>query len=348
MIPWGCHSLPHGFGIRIAGEDHILERQGWALVLHGYLLGALVACERVKPELASLSSLIKALALVASLHLGRDQILHRPPVLTGQGSLNVAILRHPLETIGGIVLTQIGGNITQLVKLAAAGTERVQISLGLRGGGRLLAVLQWNRCKVRIHCRTSSFLRHRRGRLCNQIGPNAIFLAGMLTASRPTDSTYRTTCPHPYQAALDRARHDPLHRVDISGGHLVEGFVDGVLLHPLLQGFADTLTCRTLACPFQHTTCCSLASQHLEQHGVAHHGAHGGSSPHLGITHGGAAGQVGRFLPGQPQLFLIREMGGLLILVDASKRLAEGVAGRQLVKAHAQHGVTSVHPRTAD
>ena len=169
----------------------------------------------------------------------------------------------------------------------------------------------------------------------------------MLTASRPTDSTYRTTCPHPYQAALDRARHDPLHRVDISGGHLVEGFVDGVLLHPLLQGFADTLTCRPLGSTFQHSTGGRLASQHLEQHGVAHHGAHGGSSPHLGVAHSGSAGQVGRFLTGQPQLFLIREMGSLLILVDASKRLAEGIAARQLVKAHAQHSVAGVHPGTA-
>ena len=47
--------------------------------------------------------------------------------------------------------------------------------------------------------------------------------------------------------------------------------------------------------------------------------------------------------------FSSSEMGSLLILVDASKRLAEGIAARQLVKAHSQHSVTSVHPpRTAD
>ena len=159
----------------------------------------------------------------------------------------------------------------------------------------------------------------------------------MLTASRPTDSTYRTTCPHPYQAALDRARHDPLHRVDISGGHLVEGFVDGVLLHPLLQGFADTLTCRPLGSTFQHTTCSSLARQHLEQHGVAHHGTDSRRAPHLGVAHGGSAGNIGSLLPGQRQLFLIREVLRLLILVDAGECLAEGIAAGKLIKAHAQH-----------
>ncbi|MNF80389.1 hypothetical protein D3C84_626340 [compost metagenome] len=169
----------------------------------------------------------------------------------------------------------------------------------------------------------------------------------MLTSSRSTDSTHCTASAHTDKTTLDRARHHPLHRVDVGGGHFIQRFVDGVLLNPFFQGLTNPLTYRPLGCPFQHTTCSSLASQHLEQHGVAHHGAHGGSPPHLGITHGGAAGQVGRFLPGQPQLFLIREMGGLLILVDASERLAEGVAGRQLVKAHSQHGVAGVHPGTA-
>ncbi|MNF64574.1 hypothetical protein D3C84_463100 [compost metagenome] len=119
-------------------------------------------------------------------------------------------------------------------------------------------------------------------------------------------------------------------------------------MNPFFQGFTNALTHGSFGRTFQHTTCSSLARQHLEQHGIAHHGAHGGGSPGLGITHGGTTGQVGRLLPGQRQLLLIGEEFSLLILVDASEGLAEGVAGRQLVKAHAQHGVTSVHPRTAD
>ncbi|MNB84708.1 hypothetical protein D3C75_315870 [compost metagenome] len=175
-----------------------------------------------------------------------------------------------------------------------------------------------------------------------------LLLVDMLAAPHSANCPYGTTGAHPDQAALDRARHHPLHLIDVCCGHLVQRLIHGILLNPFFQGFTNALTHGSFGRTFQHTTCSSLARQHLEQHGIAHHGAHGGGSPGLGITHGGTTGQVGRLLPGQRQLLLIGEEFSLLILVDASEGLAEGVAGRQLVKAHAQHGVTSVHPRTAD
>ena len=54
MIPRSCHSLPRGFGICIAGEDHILEWQRRTLPLCRHLQGALVASEGVNPEIPSL------------------------------------------------------------------------------------------------------------------------------------------------------------------------------------------------------------------------------------------------------------------------------------------------------
>ncbi|MNQ90774.1 hypothetical protein D3C85_1061270 [compost metagenome] len=83
VIPWCSQRLSLRLGIGVTGKDHILERQGWALPFHCHLQGTLVASEGINPEIASLSELIEALALVACLHLGRDQILHRPTVLTG-------------------------------------------------------------------------------------------------------------------------------------------------------------------------------------------------------------------------------------------------------------------------
>ncbi|MNH26457.1 hypothetical protein D3C79_865120 [compost metagenome] len=151
VIPWCSQRLSLGLGIAVTGKDHILERQGWALPFHCHLQGTLVASEGINPKIASLGEFIEALALVACLHLGRDQILHRPTVLTSQGSLNVAILRHPLEAISGIVVAQIGRHVSQLVELAGAWPERVLLPLGLRGGGCLFTLLLQARCRYRIH-----------------------------------------------------------------------------------------------------------------------------------------------------------------------------------------------------
>ena len=154
---------------------------------------------------------MKALALIASLHLGGNQLLHglaetHPPRRAAPRSsaampLNRAAVSSP---------AQVGRHITQLVKLAGAGAERIQLPSACEEEGACSPSSSGADAEFGSTAGpAASSVTGAEGSATGPV-PNAIFLAGMLTASRPTDSTYRTTCPHPYQAALDRARqHDP-------------------------------------------------------------------------------------------------------------------------------------------
>ena len=139
-----------------------------------------------------------------------------------------------------------------------------------------------------------------------------------------------------------------MHWLNVRPGNLVQSLVHGILLHTLLNGFADPLACCPLRRSFKHATSRHLSGQHLEQHGITHHGAYSRRTPCLCITHGGTAGNVGSLLPCQRQLVLVREELGLLIFVNPSKRLPECGTGRQLIKAHVEHGLPGINPSTTN
>ncbi|MNV13904.1 hypothetical protein D3C71_1045680 [compost metagenome] len=70
------HPVPFVLGIGVTGKDHILEWQGGALPFRRHLQRALVASERISPQLTTLHALIETLPLISPLDLGSYQLLH--------------------------------------------------------------------------------------------------------------------------------------------------------------------------------------------------------------------------------------------------------------------------------